>query len=131
RAGYDKPALDFYALFQARITAAGESSGLGMPPGLAGDAMVARGDFDEALRLYREQERICRANGNQVTLQLMLADQASILIARGAYDEAMQLAIEQEQICRELGMKYDLLRSLGFQSFILKARGEFARSMQI
>jgi len=129
RAGHDQQAKAFYDNFAEHIAETIER--IGMPvPGLQADALLNNGRIDEAMELYREQERICRENGNALTLQLMLGDQASILISRGAFDEAMRLSAEQEEICREIGEKPGLQRSLGHQAHILNARGEFGRALK-
>lgn len=130
RAGHEQQAKAFYSKYAEHINEIIEY--IRMPvPGLQGDALLNEGRVDEAMELYKEQERICRELGNDLTLQLMLGVQASILISRGAFDEAMRLSIEREEICRALGEKSGLERSLGHQAFIWKARGEFDEAIRL
>ena len=56
----------------------------------------ARGEIDEAMRLYEEQEQICRDLGKKNGLLVSLGNQALILRARGELDEAMRLHKEKE-----------------------------------
>jgi len=129
-AGYRPQAKAFHELLSEAIGVSGERTGLRIP-GLQADAMAARGKMDDAMRLYKEQELLCRENGNQRTLQAMLAAQAAILAGRDLYDEAMPLLSEQEQICCALGERSGLVGSLGLQACILKIRGEFDGAIRL
>ncbi len=91
----------------------------------------ACGELDEAMRLYKEQERMCRELGNKDGLSRSLAGQALILQDRGELDEAMRLHKEEERICRKLGNKYGLSISLGNQANIFHARGELDEAMRL
>jgi len=84
----------------------------------------SRGDLNDAMKLHKEQERICRALGYEDGLQLSLGNQGPILEAHGDLDGAMDLYMEQERICRELGNKDGLQQSLGNQALILYSRGD-------
>ncbi|MCX6844512.1 MAG: tetratricopeptide repeat protein [candidate division WOR-3 bacterium] len=100
---------------------------------LVGQALIlfSRGDLDGAMKLYKEQERICHELGNQGGLQASLGNQALILYSSGDLDGAMKLHKEQERICRELGNKDGLHRSLGHQALILKAHGDLDGAMKL
>ena len=83
-----------------------------------------RGDFDGAMALYKEQERICRELGNLDGLQASLGNQALILYTRGDLDGAMELHKEKERICRELGNVEGLAYSLVNQALNSLQRGD-------
>jgi tetratricopeptide (TPR) repeat protein len=89
------------------------------------------GEYDEAMSLLKEMERICRERGEKDDLSGSLGNQADILYHRGEYDEAMRLSKEQERICRELGDKEGLSFSLGNQANILYHRGEYDEAMRL
>jgi tetratricopeptide (TPR) repeat protein len=91
----------------------------------------ARGDLDGAMKLHKEEERICRELGSKDGLQRTLGNQALILFARGDLDGAMKLHKEEEWICRELGNKDGLQRTLGNQARILKAHGDLDEAMKL
>ncbi|MDD5189217.1 MAG: tetratricopeptide repeat protein, partial [Methanoregula sp.] len=76
-------------------------------------------DLDGAMKLHKEEERICRELGNINGLQACLGNQALILKARGDLHGAMKLFKEKERICRELGNVNGLAISLINQALIL------------
>jgi hypothetical protein len=78
-------------------------------------------NLDEAMALYKEQERILRETGNKAGLQACLTNQAALLEEVGEMNEeqvrqALALRKEVENICRELGLKRELSKSLVFQA---------------
>jgi tetratricopeptide (TPR) repeat protein len=79
----------------------------------------AWGRFDEAMKLLKEQERICRELGNKNSLSNSLGKQANILYGWGRFDETMKLLKEQERIYRELGNPGGLAVSLFKQADLL------------
>jgi hypothetical protein len=82
------------------------------------------GELDGAMKLFKDQERICRELENRDGIQTSLGNQALILQARGDHDGAMKLLKDQERICRELGKVEGLALSLANQSlFLTDGRG--------
>lgn len=73
----------------------------------------------EALRLYEEQERICRQLEQGVGLWKALNNRGRVLSRRGDTTEAMALYEEAEGICRRLGDKYGLMHVKGNQAICL------------
>ena len=57
------------------------------------------GDLANALRLYKEQECICREQGHQTGLRWSLGNQANVLEISGEFAEAEKLRIE----CNKIG----------------------------
>jgi hypothetical protein len=55
------------------------------------------------MRLYKEQERICRELGNKYGLEISLGNQANILYDRGDLDGAMKLAQEAYDLATKHG----------------------------
>jgi tetratricopeptide (TPR) repeat protein len=100
---------------------------------LGGQANIlyGRGDFDSAIALHKEAERLCRELGNKQGLQASLGGQALILYSRGDLDGAMALLKAQERLCRELGNPEGLSISLSNQAELLSGapdrRGEARR----
>ncbi|MGD0736657.1 MAG: ATP-binding protein [Terracidiphilus sp.] len=108
--------------------------------------LQSRDDLDGALKLYREQEQICRellapgnrsANSEDFTsdirkgLQISLAGQAAILYSRGDLKGAMGLYKQQESLCRELGNNKGTSSALAGQASILYARGDFKGALTL
>ena len=104
---------------------AGDRTNLSACLGNQAGILQAQGELDEAMRLHKEEERICRGLGNKHGLSISLGNQAGILQARGELDEAMRLHKEQERICRELGNVNGLAYSLVNQAVLLaRSRGQ-------
>jgi nephrocystin-3 len=78
-----------------------------------------RGNLNEALQLWKAQEKHYRVTGDIGNLQASLGGQALILKDRGDLDGAMALHKEEERICRELGNVDGLQMSLLKQAFLL------------
>jgi tetratricopeptide (TPR) repeat protein len=93
--------------------------------------LKAWGRLDEAMKLLKEQEWICRELGNIDGIQASLGNQANILYAWGRLDEAMKLHKEEEGICRELGNKDGLSASLCNQGVILQGLGRLEEAMRL
>jgi nephrocystin-3 len=72
----------------------------------ANQAMIlqARSDIDGAMKLLKEQERICRELGNPDGLVISLANQALVLAQNGKIREALQLAEEAYQLASRHGL---------------------------
>lgn len=90
---------------------------------IAGSSICLR-DYNGAMALYKEVERICRDIGNVYSLQISLGNPALILQARGDLDGAMALLKEQERICRELDNVEGLAISLMNQANIRRQQGD-------
>jgi len=87
------------------------------------------GHFNEAMILYKEQERICREGGLSNELQKNLENQTYILFSRGDHDVVMDMSREMERICRDLGLNDGLQSSLLLQGCICGTRGDIEKSM--
>jgi tetratricopeptide (TPR) repeat protein len=92
--------------------------------GSQGVSLEARGDLDQAMALYKEQERICRQVKHLEGLGTSLGNQGVILQIRGDWDAAMTLHKEEESIWRGLGNLDGLQICLGNQGLILNAGGD-------
>ena len=88
-------------------------------------------EYDKALELYKEQERICSEMGDMSGISKSLNNQGNILYQWGDYDGAMELYREDERICRELDDKYGLSNCLNNQGIILKKRGDYSGAMKL
>jgi hypothetical protein len=109
----------------------GNKGGGQRSPGSQAPIHRDQGESDSAMRLLKEEERICRETGNRDGLQRSLGNQALIYRDRGDLDRAMKLHKEEERICRETGNRDGLQRSLGNQAVIHRDRGEFDRAMKL
>jgi len=109
----------------------GDRQKLAVCLGYQGESHRTRGEFDEAMRLYKEQERMCRELGDKAGLSNSLCSQGNIHQARGKLDEAMRLYKEDEQLRHELGHKAGLSSSLGNQGIIHYSRGELDEAMRL
>src|SRR5271157_2374252 len=103
----------------------GDLQGLQESIGSKAWILYSKSDFDNAMCLFKEQERICRDIGNIIGLQYSIRYQANILSLKNHFDAAMALFKEEEKICREYGNKNDLLESLGDQCLILRSKGDY------
>ena len=90
-----------------------------------------RGEIDEAMRMFKDQERLCRVLGNEDMLAASLSNQALILQTRGELDKAMRLQKEVAHISRKHSNKDLLSASLLNQALILETRGEFDDAMAL
>ncbi|KKH95927.1 hypothetical protein EO95_11555 [Methanosarcina sp. 1.H.T.1A.1] len=89
------------------------------------------GDFESAMKLYKEVESICTEIENKESLAMSIGNQANILYTQGNLESSMNLLKEQEKIVRELGNKNDLQNCLLNQSNILYSRGELEEAMNL
>ncbi len=90
-----------------------------------------RGDYDDAMVLYKESESIFRKADDKSGLAASLGHQGFTLYNRGDFDGAMKLYKESEQICRELGDKSGLSTCLSRQGGILFMRGDYDSTMKL
>ena len=100
---------------------------------LGDQAMVLKtlGKIDEAMRLLKEQEKICRKHGLRDGLLSSIEVQAVLLKNCGELDEAMRLLKEHEHHCRESRYDLGLGSSLGNQALIHITRGELGEAMRL
>jgi tetratricopeptide (TPR) repeat protein len=129
--GHPEEALKLWTFLADYYWKIGDKSNLQACLGNQGLILKARGDFDGAMSLYKDQERFCRELGDKNGLQVSLGYQANIHYSRGDFDEAMRLYKEQERLCRELGNKDGLQAPLGNQGLILRARGDLDGAMSL
>jgi len=89
------------------------------------------GLLDGALKLFRDQERICRKNDFMDWLQWSLASQAQILYKRSDLQGALSLYQESGQICRARGDKHALQFSIGREGLILHKLGDMDNALAL
>jgi len=109
----------------------GDHANLAVSLGDRSAILWARGDFDEAMKLLKEQEQISHELGDKEELVRSLGNQALILKARGDPHQAMILLKEQESICREYNNKGKLGICLSNQGMILFDRGDLDGAMEL
>ena len=109
----------------------GDLQGLQESIGFQAWIMYTKSDYDNAMSLFKEQEKICREIGNVTGLQYSIRHQAIILTHKNDFEIAMALFKEDERICRENGNKNDLLDSLGSQCLILRSKGDYNGVLKI
>jgi tetratricopeptide (TPR) repeat protein len=129
-AGHPEQALVLRAHLVERYRQDGDLSSLQAALGANAATHRARGDLEEAMALWKEQERICRELGEPAGLAASLSNQAVILRDRDL-DAAMTLLTESQHISRELGDKAILANSLENQGLILQARGDLEGAMAL
>lgn len=90
-----------------------------------------RGNYDEAMKLFKEEERMCRELRNKECLGNSLGNQALILFRRSDLKGAMKLRKEEERIFTELGNRDRLAISLSNQALILSERNDLKGAMKL
>jgi tetratricopeptide (TPR) repeat protein len=88
-------------------------------------------DDDEAMRLYREQARICLELNNRRSLATCLGNQALVSLHGGDLDEAMRLNKEVERIFRDLADRQGLQAILNNQAWILADNGKLDEALKL
>jgi len=129
--GKPEAALRAFARLVEHYREQGDRANLQGALGRQANVLLARGDLDDAMALYKEQERLCRELGHKHGLSISLGNQAMVLQARGDLDDAMALHKEEERLCRELGNKQGLSISLANQANILYSRGDLDGAMAL
>ncbi len=109
----------------------GDLRGLQESIGFQAWIMYTKSDYDNAMDLFKEQEKICGEIGNITGLQYSIRYQANIKTHKNDFDVAMALFKEDERICRENGNKNDLLDSLADQCLILRSKGDYNGVLKI
>ena len=74
-----------------------------MSLGNQADIHYARGELDEAMRLYKEVEGICRELGNNHDLAVSLANQSVLLSCKEKYNDALKSIDESNKIATDCG----------------------------
>jgi NACHT domain len=123
-----------------------DRAGLQAALGGQADILRTREDLDGALKLYQEQERLCRAlqaSAKQEPeseadslaikegLQASIAGQAAILYAQSDLDRAMPLYQQQEILCGELGHSLGVAVAVSGQAAILHSRGDMKGALAL
>ncbi len=85
--------------------------------------LFQKGQWDESIRLYKEEERIYRQLENEVAVGISLGNQGRILLARGELKRALELFRQQERISREWNDLPSLQTCLGNQAIALYRAG--------
>ena len=129
--GHPEEAFGLRSGLVEHYRATGERAYLAVSLGYQGRSLLARGDLDGAMALWKEVERLFRELRDRYGLAHTLGNQALILKARGDLDGATALWEEVERICRELGDKDGLQACLGGQAGILYARGDLDGAMAL
>ncbi len=93
--------------------------------------LMSSGYLEDAMTLFKKQERIGRAGGDLNYIQNSLGHQALILKTWGKLDEAMAMQKEKERICGQLGNSSGLQAALGNQAIILMAQGRLDEAMKL
>ncbi len=89
-------------------------------------------DDHEAMRLLKEQERMCIELNNKFSLATCLGNQAVILIGdQSKSDEVNRLHQEVERIYRELNDKQGLQAVLNNEAWVLADSGELDEAMKL
>jgi tetratricopeptide (TPR) repeat protein len=131
--GHAKEALALQEHLVATLHKAGDEEEK-LQAALGNQALVLDrlGDWERAMRLYKQQEEICRRLGILESLQECLGNQALIHGRSGRWDEAFRLHDEEEETCQRLGDKRGLVASLVNRSRVLlqrRAKGDLQRVM--
>ncbi len=93
--------------------------------------LMSSGYLEDAMTLFKKQERIGRAGGDLNYIQNSLGHQALILKTWGKLDEAMIMQKEKERICNQLGNTSGVQAALGNQAIILMEQGRLDEAMKL
>ncbi len=89
--------------------------------------LTARGLYEEALALHKEEEAICREDHLRDGLQTCLGNQGVIFLERGEYHLALEVFKEQESLCH--GNLEGRQRSLCNQALAHYHLGDYDRAL--
>jgi len=94
-------------------------------------ALVYRkhGNLEEAMIIYKKEEKTAEKSGDRFGLVRSYAGQAVILKVWGKLKEAMVIHKKEEKICEELNHRAGLALSYGSQAMILHDWGELQEAM--
>lgn len=90
-----------------------------------------RGEYVEAMRLYKEQESICSLVNYETGVAISRGNQALIFQELGEYDQALKMLQAQDEIYKRLGEKEGLAVSLGNQANIYFYLKELDEAMKL
>jgi tetratricopeptide (TPR) repeat protein len=96
-----------------------------------GISLFRNGQHKDALTVFTEQEKICRATAKHDRLHLCLGRLANVRASLGELDTAQKLHEEQELICRRLGDQMGLQASLGDQALIFRELGDHISALRL
>jgi tetratricopeptide (TPR) repeat protein len=107
----------------------GDSANLQEALGAQALLVLARGDQNGALTLWKQQEHICRTLGKKDGLQASLGNQGNLHYYRGDLDAAMKLYEQKERISRQIGYRDGIQAALRNQGLIHSARDNYEDAM--
>jgi tetratricopeptide (TPR) repeat protein len=90
-----------------------------------------RGDLDNAMALFIEEERLCYELEDWDGLQESLTSRANTLADSGDLDGAMALYKKSEVLCRALGNRDGLASSLNNQATVVRDSGDLKGAMAL
>ena len=90
-----------------------------------------RGDYDNAMKLYEEEEQVARKAEDRVEIARALGGQATALFRRGDFDGALKLHAEAEHVFREAGENIGLATALFSQGNIVHQRGDAENALRL
>ena len=101
--------------------------------GLIADILQSRGEFDEALRIRREEELpVYEHLGDMRSRAVTMGRIADILQARGELDEALRIRREEQlPVYERLGNVRERAVTMGQIADVLQARGELDEALRI
>jgi len=129
--GHLEEAIALIELLIKHFRREGNLHNLGASVGSLAVIRQRRGELDEAMRLLKEEECICREVDDKDGVQIALGNQGAILRVQGHCDEALRLYEEQEKNSRELGDKSGISIALNNQAGILLELGQPDESMRL
>ncbi len=93
--------------------------------------LAAKGELDEALKLYRESLAAFEPLGDKRELAMTLGDIARLLVAKGEVDEALELHRERRAIFQSLGKKRARAIRLGDAARLLTAKADLDQALRL
>jgi tetratricopeptide (TPR) repeat protein len=133
RAGLNDRALTAAQSMTQVAKARGDDRGIALAAGAIGDIFQARGDFDEALRIRRDEqlpvyERLGDVRARAVTMGKI----GDIFQARGDLDEALRIRRDEElPVYERLGDVRSRAITMGKIGDIFQARGDLDEALRI
>jgi hypothetical protein len=85
-------------------------------------ALADIGALDEAMKLFQDEERICREQGDNQRVETSIINQARILDARNDVDGVISVYKKMENFCREVNDKGALSVALMNQAKYMNLR---------
>jgi tetratricopeptide (TPR) repeat protein len=122
--GHATEALAIQTRLASAFGAAGIEANAVAAMGSRANILADHGEFEEAMALLDEAERMCRKSRDDARLQAILGGQANVLRARGETERAMACYSEVEGISRRLGDHATLRAVLNNQAALLLSRDD-------